>query len=335
MIADQKILTLKKLPEFHVALAFGGIFILILTAMAIVREHSLFSDFFVVAVQGGLVAWLGFVYHRTDKALLKRATTQLPGAKLEAELKRLREKCQARAFFIESTGSHLLETSRAMYDTARFLHSKRQAVRTPNAGGGVEADLLRNADQVYTFSRDIVLLAQLKKGSLSLLEQKVDAVELFRFCSVEVKKSLANGELVELVNAPSQSLLISGDLTKLKKILVKLLTCAVGLLQIKGAKIRVGIFQDENSQLVFSIKLSGHHLSEKEFAKLCCPLDNFSENDQHGDLNMAIARRLAQLHDGDIVIHQQSSSGTVLAFFLPEKRISRSVCIQARGPECR
>jgi len=351
MIADQKTFTAKKLLEAQFVLALIGIFVLILTGMAIVVEQSDIGNFMVLVVQAVLLFSLVLLYRKTGSEKCQEAEEVLPPENYETELADWQKKCASRNYFIETAGADLLEASRAVYDTAGFLKANSQAGSQPgkasSAVSGIESELLKNAGWVYGFSRDLVLLSQLKKGSVCLLEQGIDPVELLKFCASKTQKYFSERQVVELVESPSRPLLISGDLAKLKKTLVKLFTCVVRLLQIDGSKIQVRIFRDKTGNLIYSIKLVGRYLNNRDFDKLCCPLDNFGKNDRRIDLGLAIALRFARLHGGDIVIRKQSSDGTVLGLCLPKYRISevgskdngdqksRSTCIQVRAPECR
>lgn len=58
-----------------------------------------------------------------------------------------------------------------------------------------------------------------------------------------------------------------------------------------------------------------------KFEKLSSPSENFADESEGMNLRMAIAKKLAMLHGGNIAILGQTSSGTVLAFVLPKHRV--------------
>lgn len=327
MIADQKIITAKNSLKQQVVFAVTGALILILTGVAGAGSFSLTTTIVTVFAQCGLLIWLGIVFRHTAYQLMKSRKNNEVAKTLAVELANAKKNCSARSRFIESTGGELLETSRAMFEAAGFLHENRQS------GGslsGVEEDLLKNADWLYAFSRDIVVLTQLKKGELVLHEQEIDPVELVGWSVAEVRKNLCDNKIVSLMKVPQNPVLISGDLCKLKQCLAKLVSSACGCLQIDRADVRVSISIRKSNELLVSLKLRGRQLEPAEFQKLCCPLDNFVGEDERIDLDMAIAVRLAELHGGKIVIHEQTSSGTVLAFILPSER----VCLKVTEPVC-
>jgi len=323
MITDQKNFTAKKSQELRAGFVVGGVLIMVLTGLAVVGDASLPAAIFVVLLQGGLLFSLACVYRKSGNLLRQISRGKQTAKRVDAELTGLRKSCAAKTLFIETAGAELLEASRAMYDAAEFLHAKRSPNGKRLAGREIEEDLLENADWVYSFSRDIVTLTQLKKGDVRLLEQEIDPVELVRFCASEVSKKLGKQQIIELMVMPDQQLLVKGDLSKLKQLLEKFLTWGVRQIEIDGAKVQISIFRDKASWLVFSVKLSGCHMNDSAFEKFCCPLDSFSEDNEQMALDMAIARGLAKLHGGDIVIREQTSSGTVLEFFLPGVRVSQ------------
>jgi len=306
-----------------------GILITVLTGLAVVRDFSLSAALFAMLFQGGLLFSLAYVFRKSGNLSNQVSHGKQTAKRAEAELADLRKSCAAKTLFIETAGAELLETSRAMYDAAEFLHArrgsngKRLAGREIGAGLEIEEDLLENAEWLYSFSRDIVTLTQLKKGGVRLLEQEIDPVELVRFCASEVSKKQGKQQVIELVEMPDQQLLVKGDLSKLKHSLEKFLTWAVRQIEVDGAKVQFSIFRDKASWLVFSVKLGGCHMDDSTFEKFCCPLDNFPQENDQMVLDLAIARGLAKLHGGDIVIREQTSSGTVLDFFLPGVRVSQ------------
>lgn len=70
------------------------------------------------------------------------------------------------------------------------------------------------------------------------------------------------------------------------------------------------------------MKLTGYYLSTSQFQRLCFPLDKYKKGDKV-DLGLAIARHLAKLHGSDLVLKEQSASGSVLSFCLPDERVRK------------
>ncbi len=315
MIADPKFFTLKKSQKTQLVFAILGISILVLTGIAAAGKASLAIVFLAVVLQTGAMVWFGRNY-------IKDAKDQSE-PDVEAKLADMTEHCAARTRFIESIGKDLLETSRELFEAASFLGNTDRTGQTSAAAVKVEKELLAKAECIYCFSKDMVALTQLRSGEVQLLEQEIDPVELAQFCLTEVCKTQSYKNKIVLEGTPANGLLLKGDLSRLKQLLQKLFVSAIRQMEVKGATVRVNIFSDQDSRLVFSVKLDGRNVGEKEFLKLCCPLENNLPNDKKMELDMAIAKKLAILHGGDIVIYEQTSSGTVLAVFFPASRISK------------
>ena len=318
MIADHNILTAKNSHKQQFVFVVAGMLILILTGIAAVSSFSLTASIVAVFVQCGLLVGLGCIFKSTIDKLPELRDKRLATNAMINELDSLRKNCSARSLFIETAGVELLEASRAMYDAAGFLNEDRQA---RGCSDGVEEDLLTKAGWLYSFSRDIVVLTKLKKGEMTLHEQEIDPIELVRWSVSRVQKIFGNEQIVSMMNMPGVPVLINGDLCKLKQCLTKFFSSACRQLQIDQADIKINVHADSTTGLVVLLKLSGRQLKDSEFQELCCPLDSFSNENDHIDLDMAIAVRLAKLHNGEIVVHEQTSSGTVMAFKLPPDRI--------------
>ncbi len=326
MIADGLNLTLKKAAEPAVVFSGFAFTALIVTGVATVAGFGVFIGVLAVLGQAGLLIWAMRAYHKAARGV--RRIKRLEGQKkqLNNQLLIVKEACEARSKFIETVGFELLESSRDVYEAAEFLNTEGAVCGGSGAHFDVEKSLLSNAGHLFEFSQDIVEFSQLQRDASSLIEQEIDPLELVRFCMSHVEKKYGERKhcqdvKIELLETPAGRFLLTGDLAKLKQLLNKLIGCSLGTLRQGQVNRLVKIYQSEENGLIFSVKLTGYHLSEARFQQLCWPLDRVEMAKQPLNLELAIARCLARLHGGDVVIEEQSASGTVLVFCLPAERV--------------
>jgi len=103
-------------------------------------------------------------------------------------------------------------------------------------------------------------------------------------------KKYQKGRTIKLASTPNQTVLIKGDLSKLKQLLVKFFTSAVQQLQIDGENVQVDIVVDSIGRLKVSAKLGGRQINPNEFESLCSTLESFKGGNERVGLDMAIAK---------------------------------------------
>ena len=323
MIADAKIFTVKKSVKPQIVAGVIGIGALGLAGYLNFQSLPPSVTFHIAFAQAGMLAGLGLALWANGKILRLKKQYQIAMEGKQQEISGLQNICAAKSRFIGTVGEEMLDTSREMYDAAGYLYTSSGPEEQSMGENSVEKRLYKNADRMYDLSQDVVTLARLEKGKIGLREQEIDTTELINFCVASVNRKHREKEPVVVVQVTGRPNLVRGDLARLKQLLGKMLTCATGLIEIEGAKVHVSLRFEKRQGVVFSVKLNGRQLSADEFEKLCDPMGQGGDHRGAGCMDMAIARGLARLHGGDIVVDKQTSSGTVVALKLPGERVSQ------------
>lgn len=159
---------------------------------------------------------------------------------------------------------------------------------------------------------------------MSLVEQEVDVDELVsiivRMCHVLAKE--AGVELIENYNI--HDMVVTGDLTRLKQILINIISNAIKFTPKEGT-VKVIVGQSAEGELEISVADNGIGIEASKLEAIFEPFVQAEETKtrqyEGAGLGLAIARQLARLHDGDLLITSKPGVGTVAKLILPGSRL--------------
>ena len=171
---------------------------------------------------------------------------------------------------------------------------------------------------------DILDITRFERGNMSLVEQDLDLVELVEVC-LKMCRQIATENRVTLVdNHGFTRVEVMGDLTRLRQILINLVTNAI---KFSPPDSDVEVAVDRLADGRAAVIVSDHGIGidpatlERVFEPFAQVDGGFSRRFGGLGLGLAIARRLARLHGGDIVITSNLHKGTVARLILPPNRI--------------
>ena len=171
---------------------------------------------------------------------------------------------------------------------------------------------------------DILDFTRFERGNLSLVEQDLDLVELVEICLKMCRQSASENRVTLVENHAFAHVEVMGDLTRLRQILINLVTNAI---KFSPPDSDVGVAVDRLADGRIAVTVSDHGIGidpatlERVFEPFTQVDGGFSRRFGGLGLGLAIARRLARLHGGDIVITSSLHKGTVARLILPATRI--------------
>lgn len=187
------------------------------------------------------------------------------------------------------------------------------------------ADILSAARHLLEVLNDILDLAKVEAGRYELVEEEVDAADLIEAC---LRIVLGRAELagVTVGNRVGRGVTLKIDVLAIKQILLNLLSNAVKFTPRRGS---ITIAMDEHPDGVqISVTDTGIGIAPDHLANIFDPFQRasgaVSRQTEGTGLGLSISRKLAELHEGNLVVTSEIGQGTKVTLILPAARALRS-----------
>jgi signal transduction histidine kinase len=184
--------------------------------------------------------------------------------------------------------------------------------------------VLESSRHLQNLINDLLDATRMERGSFTLNEQDVDAAELVEV-AIKLCKEQATRSAVSIVGHLTDGITLAGDVTRLKQVIINLLTNAVKFSPQNGA-VTVEMQRSRDGQFVLAIKDAGIGVAAEDIEKI---FDPFIQADaglsrRYGGvgLGLPIARRIARLHDGEVTLESLEGAGTTARLILPSQRVT-------------
>ncbi len=185
-------------------------------------------------------------------------------------------------------------------------------------------NILDHSRHLSRLINDILDVTRIEKGRMELIEQEVDIDELVeittKMCQVQARDALIKLSARYEV----RGMLVRGDLTRLRQILVNIIANAIKFTAARG-EVEVIVGCTEQGEPEIAVRDTGIGI---EPTKLEAIFEPFMQAEQSktrqyegAGLGLAISRALARLHDGDVTLVSRPGEGTVATLRLPRSRV--------------
>ncbi len=268
---------------------------------------------------GEFIGYRGF---GRDVTAHRRTARHLIRAKEEAE-----RASSDKSHFLAMMSHELRTPLNAIIGFSEILAEEREGPLGNPAYRDYAGDIRDSSRHLAALIGDVIEFARVERAEITLFEQPIDPAELLeacvKMCRPEARsKNIVMGELVEV-----SGIELTGDLTRLKQVLVNLLSNAVKFTPPKGS-VEARLSRSPEGNLEFRITDTGIGIERRHLKRIFQP---FVQGDagiarRFGGigLGLAIARKLARLHGGDVTILSKPGVGTTARFWLPAWRVNRA-----------
>ena len=236
------------------------------------------------------------------------------------------------------------EAQRANEAKSKFLAVISHELRTPinaivgfsevlSAGQGENLPLtarreylgtiLESAKHLQGLISDVLEATRMERGNIRLDEQPSDVAELMEV-SVKIVREPATQRNISVIARVIEDVEVTGDITRLKQVLLNILTNAIKFSP-EGGIVQVDMKRDAAGNLLISVRDAGIGISKVDAERVFEPFVQVESgsNRHYGGmgLGLAIARRVARLHGGELALNGDAGAGTEALLTLPAVRV--------------
>ncbi len=181
------------------------------------------------------------------------------------------------------------------------------------------ADIHRSALHLLSVVNDILDMAKIEAGRLTLEPEHIVAADLVQECAGFVRRH-ADQCRVTLSAVISPELTLEADRIRLRQILLNLLSNAIKFSA--GGQVTVTAHATPDGATTLSVSDNGVGMSPEEMRIALEPFGQISSavarQNQGTGLGLPLARRLAELHGGTLTVESAKGQGTIVTVALPK-----------------
>lgn len=286
-----------------------------------VKRGTSSSDWWMVTAQplwGHAGEFLGYRGVIRDISLERRAQLDLIEAKEEAE-----RASTAKSQFLAITSHELKTPLNAIVGFSEMLVAQREGPLGSPVYTEYAETILQSSSHLRSIIADILDVTRIERGALNLVEQDMDAAEILEVAYMMCREQ-AKGAGIPLSASLDHSAEIEGDITRIRQVLINLATNAIKF-STPGKPVALRIDRLADGGLAFVIEDHGIGIAPKDIERIFEPFEQGDSGAarRHAGigLGLAIARKLARLHGGDVTLTSTLGEGTTARFSLPPERV--------------
>jgi Signal transduction histidine kinase len=185
--------------------------------------------------------------------------------------------------------------------------------------------VLKNGQHLLQLINDILDLSKLESGRMSLSIESDDAASVVSSCSMIVEQLIKQKGLQLTQDIQPNLPTLVTDIVKIRQIIVNLLSNAAKFTEKGEINIRV---RENNGLISFAVKDSGIGIEKKNFNLVFeefQQVDNSSTRKYKGTgLGLPIARKLARLLGGDLMVDSEYGKGSTFTLTIPPSQPQQS-----------
>jgi PAS domain S-box-containing protein len=254
--------------------------------------------------------------------ILAHQNRELEHQRQQIQLQNLKliEATQLKSQFL-ATMSHELRTPiNAITGFSQLMLRQRQNPLNSQQVDMVER-ILNNGKNLLALINDILDLSKIEAGRMELQLEEINLVQLVRITVEELRSLAEEKQLTLQVHAPLENLKIINDSTRLRQILVNLISNAIKFTEVGSVQVLVEEVSPE--ELAIAVHDTGIGISQKDLQhifKEFWQVDQTTTRKYQGTgLGLAICQRLINMMSGTITVESKLGEGSTFRIEFPRQ----------------
>ena len=198
---------------------------------------------------------------------------------------------------------------------------------------GYAADILKSGQHLLSLINDILDMAKIEAGKLTLHYEAVSMKEIVEDAARLMRGRVEESGLKLLVDAPELPT-IEADHRGLKQVVLNLLSNAVKFTP-EGGDIVVALSREDDDRVRVAVTDTGIGIAAEDLTRLARPFEQVegqhSKTTQGTGLGLALTKALIELHGGTLTLESEPGRGTTVSFDLPIRKPEQPAERQARA----
>lgn len=262
------------------------------------------------------------IEHRQLEADLLISNREL--ARLTSRLKAMHqlaeEARQTKERFVANV-SHELRTPLNMIIGFSDIISRSTAVYGVNLPPALLADIAairRNSQHLAKLVDDVLDLSQIELGRMALSKEWTSLEEVVQQATTAVEALYTSKKLYLSLHAPTEIPIVYCDSTRIRQVLINLLSNAGRFTEKGGVQITI---RQEGDMAVISVADTGQGIAPDNQKRLFEPFyqvdDSLRRRHDGNGLGLSISKQFVKMHRGKMWVESELGSGTTVHFSLP------------------
>jgi len=248
-----------------------------------------------------------------DISLQKAEHLALIAAKEEAE-----KANQAKSEFLSAMSHELRTPLNAILGFAQLLKSDKQAPLTETQQDSLKL-IIQSGEHLLKLINDVLELAKIETGSVEVSIEAVDVASAIKHC-LPMLKSLADRYRVKIQTGEIPNQLVLADLTKLKQVLINLVSNAIKYNHPDGEVFIKAEIISSTNRLRITIQDTGMGIPQDKQAYLFTAFDRLGQENsgiEGTGVGLIVTQRLIKAMDGHIGFESSENQGSRFWVELP------------------
>ncbi len=253
--------------------------------------------------------------------------------KYEVAMTRAEAANQAKSEFLANMSHELRTPLNAINGFSEIMANEMFGQLGDRRYKGYAHDILKSGQHLLSLINDILDMAKIEAGKLTLHYEKVSLHEVCEDAIRLMRGKAQESQLNLILDAPPLPD-IDADHRGLKQVMLNLISNAVKFTP-EGGSITVSLRAIDHNRVRVAVIDTGIGIAAENLSRLARPFEQVegqhSKTTQGTGLGLALTKSLIEMHHGEMTIESEPGRGTTVSFDIPIEKPGAPIAQQARA----